>query len=312
MRMGDAGLAAIGLVQPIYMVYAVFYMSIGVGGAVEYAKLMGAGKRKDALRVFNMMMALSIAISMIFVICGVFFTKEVLMLLGTKPADGMIYTLAHRYARILLIGAPVFFINVPVYIFVRNDDDTKMSTMGFVIVNIVDVSLNFILVIWLNMGVTGSVMATIIGQIVAMLFYIPHIFGGKYTLRIIPVKMDFKRVLYILRNGFSSSNQYISQFLFITISNRILVKEIGNSAVAVFDVVMNVSYIAVLFFQAASDTVQPLASTFYGEGNRKAQHQVMRMSVGYGMMDGIVILCVLDVCAEPICRLFGVLSGSRA
>ena len=54
------------------------------------------------------------------------------MVLGTKPADGMIYTLAHRYARILLIGAPVFFINVPVYIFVRNDDDTKMSTMGFV------------------------------------------------------------------------------------------------------------------------------------------------------------------------------------
>ena len=76
MLMGDAGLAAIGLVQPIYMVYAVFYMSIGVGGAVEYAKLMGAGKRTDALRVFNMMMALSIAISMIFVICGVFLRKK--------------------------------------------------------------------------------------------------------------------------------------------------------------------------------------------------------------------------------------------
>lgn len=75
MRMGDAGLAAIGLVQPIYMVYAVLYMSIGVGGAVEYAKLMGAGKRTDALRVFNMMMALSIAISMIFVIyCGTVFS----------------------------------------------------------------------------------------------------------------------------------------------------------------------------------------------------------------------------------------------
>lgn len=58
---------------------------------------------------------------------------------------------------------------------------------------------------------------------------------------IVGVSLNF--ILYILRNGFSSSNQYISQFLFITISNRILVKEIGNSAVAVFDVVMNVSYI---------------------------------------------------------------------
>ena len=56
---------------------------------------------------------------------------------------------------------------------------------------------------------------------------------------IVDVSLNF--ILYILRNGFSSSNQYISQFLFITISNRILVKEIGNSAVAVFDVVMNVS-----------------------------------------------------------------------
>ncbi len=309
MRMGDDGLAAIGLVQPIYMVYAVFYMSIGVGGAVEYAKLMGAGKKKDALKVFNMMMTLSVIIGVLFVICGIFFTKEVLMILGTKPADGMIYVLAYRYAKILLIGAPVFFINVPLYIFVRNDDDPKMSTIGFVIGNVVDVSLNFILVIGLDVGVTGSVVATITGQAVAMIFYLPHLFGDKYLLRVIPTKPDIKYILKILKNGFSSSNQYISQFLFITIANRILVREMGNPGVAVFDVVMNVSYVAVLFFQAATDTVQPLASTFYGEGNQKAERQVLRMSVTYGMVSGMVLLGILTVCAGPVCKLFGISGG---
>ena len=38
------------------------------------------------------------------------------MVLGTRPADGMIYTLAHRYARILLIGAPVFYKCAGLYI----------------------------------------------------------------------------------------------------------------------------------------------------------------------------------------------------
>ena len=308
-RMGDDGLAAIGLVQPIYMVYAMLYMSIGVGGAVEYAKLMGAGKKRDALRVFNMMMTLSLIVSVLFVICGIFFTKEVLMVLGTRPVDGMIYVLAHRYAKILLMGAPVFFINVPLYIFVRNDDDPKMSTIGFVIGNIVDVSLNFILVIGLDAGVIGSVVATITGQAVAMLFYLPHIFGDRYLLRIIPTKLDVKYILKILRNGFSSSNQYISQFLFITISNRILVREMGNPGVAIFDVVMNVSYVAVLFFQAAADTVQPLASTFYGEGNQKAEGQVLRMSVTCGMVSGSILLCILTVCAGAVCKLFGISGG---
>ena len=243
MRMGSTGLAAIGITLPIYMIYALFYVGIGIGGSVEFAKYAGAGKNRSARDIFNMMMMFSIIIGLFFSICGVFFTQEVLYLLGTSPKDGEMYVLAYRYARILLISAPVFFINTPLCMFIRNDDNPKLSSAGYVAGNVIDVFLNFLLVIVMDVGVTGSVWSTVIGQTVATFIFMTHIFRKNHILRIKPVKPSMKKMLTTFKIGFASSNQYFSQFLFIMIANRILVSHLGYSGVAVFDVVMNVSYV---------------------------------------------------------------------
>lgn len=305
-RMGSDGLAAIGITLPIYMIYALFYVGIGIGGSVEFAKQAGAGKNKRATDIFNMMMELSVIIGIVFTVTGIFFTKQVLYILGTVPGDGNIYILAYRYAKILLICAPVFFINTPLYMFVRNDGSPKLSGAGFVIGNVLDVLLNYLFVIVMNVGVTGSVWSTIIGQTVAILIFMIHIFGRKHIITLQPVKIRLKEVLKIFKIGFASSNQYLSQFVFIVISNRILLSGLGYQGVAVFDVVMNVSYVGLLFFQAAVDSMQPLSGTFYGEGNIKSQRKVLALSMKYGMSMGCGLLVILMCFAKRICILFGI------
>lgn len=308
-RMGSTGLAAIGITLPIYMIYALFYMGIGIGGSVEFAKYAGAGKNRSAVEIFNMMMTVSVAFGLVFTVCGLFFTKEILYLLGTAPADGEMYVLAYRYARILLISAPVFFVNTPLCIFIRNDDNPKLSSLGYVVGNVMDVFLNVLLVLVLDVGVTGSVWSTVIGQFVATMIFLTHLFRKQHILRIKPVKPDVKKILVTFKIGFASSNQYISQFLFIMVANRILVSHLGYSGVAVFDVVMNVSYVGLLFFQASVDAMQPLASTFYGEGNIKAERKIFHMSMKYGMVAGSCLLALLLVFAKQICLLFGLSGG---
>lgn len=310
-RAGDAGLAAIGITVPIYMAYALFYVGIGIGGSVEYSRLLGAGKKNEGLSVFNMMMELSLAIGLAFSICGIFFTREVLWLLGTAPSDGELYRLSYQYARILLISAPIFFVNTPLYIFIKNDDNPKLASLGYVAGNILDVALNFILVILLDVGIQGSVWATVIGQMAAVCIYIPHLAGRKHILKAYYVKPDFKKTLQSFKIGFATSNQYISQFVFILLANRILMAKAGQSGVAVFDVVLNVSYVAPLFFQAAGEAVQPLASTFHGEGNAAAERKAYKLAMGYGMAFGICLLTAAMPAAGRICVLFGI-SGEDA
>ena len=302
---GSVGLATIGLTAPIYMIYAVFYVGLGVGGSVEFARLAGEGKTKEAEKLFNMTMLVSICFGMIFLVSGLFFTRQVLWMLGTTPGDGKLYQMSYQYAHILLLSAPVFFINTPLFIFIRNDDNPKLAGIGFAIGNIVDVSLNFVLVLGFRTGVTGSVWATVSGQLLSVLIFSAHIWKGKHIIRLSFVKPEMKRILRILKSGLATSNQYVSQFIFIMIANHILSEKQGDMGVAVLDVVLNVSYVGMLFFNAADDAMQPLVSTFHGERNMEAEKKARYLSIFHGMILGGILLLSMMIGAGELCRLFG-------
>ena len=303
---GSVGLATIGLTVPIYMIYAVFYVGLGIGGSVEFARLAGEGKVQEARKIFNMTMFVSVGIGLIFCVAGIFFTRQVLWLLGTSPADGRLYQLAYQYAHILLVSAPVFFINTPLCIFIRNDDAPKLAGIGFAVGNVIDVVMNFTLVLGLKVGVAGSIWATVIGQTVSVLILSIHILGKKeHIMRIAPVMPECRKITKILKSGMATSNQYVLQFIFIMIINHILNNRQGNTGVAVFDVVLNVSYVGLLFFYAAGDALQPLVSTFHGERNIEAQEKTYRLSLFYGLLLGGILLLAIMIGAETVCGVFG-------
>ncbi|MDD3174003.1 MAG: MATE family efflux transporter, partial [Herbinix sp.] len=46
-KMGETGLAALGLLAPVYMIFNVFDLGMAIGGSVHYTKLLGEGKAKE-------------------------------------------------------------------------------------------------------------------------------------------------------------------------------------------------------------------------------------------------------------------------
>ena len=70
-----------------------------------------------------------------------------------------------------------------------------------------------------------------------------------------------------LKIGFSGSVSYLFQFMFLLLGNHLLLTNANGSvngelAVAVFDLIMNCSYLTTSVYQAASEAMQPLAATF--------------------------------------------------
>ncbi len=303
-HIGETGLAAIAITLPIYMIYAVFYVGIGTGGTIAFSKLLGEGKKDAANSLFNMLMELSIVIGLIFMTAGIFFTEQVLAFLGTVPADGEVYEVSYSYARLLLLAAPVFFLNTPLYGFIRSDDCQKLSTIGFVIGNVLDVVMNVVLVIFLNMGVRGAVVSTIIGQTVSVLIYVYYFFKKETSVKLRLTKPQFKTIIQALTMGISMSGQYIFQFLFILVTNHILLDLSGEPAVAVLDVVFNVSYLGLFLHTAAGEALQPLASTFFGEKNLEAQRVVKTLALKFGLVAGSIFLVFIAFLAPVICRVY--------
>lgn len=304
-RMGETGLAAIGIIAPIYMIYNVFDMGIAIGGSVYYTRLLGEGRVEEGIKSFNQMLYVSLITSVTLSVLGTLFLPQLMLVLGTRPTDGALYEAAMNYAKILLIAAPLFFINFLLYYYVRCDDNQRLAAIGFIVGNLVDIILNVIFVLTLHMGVKGAILATVVGKSVAICIYLPHLFCSHTILKLRLMIPDIRHSFLLFRSGFASSSQFVFQFLFLMILNHLLMRTGGTTGLAVFNVIINLSYVMFAVYDGVGAAIQPLVSTFYGEKNRNAQKYTLAAGLGWGTVLGIVMAFLAGTFAGPICTFFG-------
>ena len=305
MMMGQPALAAISLVSPIYMVFNVLHVGMAVGGSVIFAQLMGSGKVRQAVDVFRQMLMLALAVSVLLAVLGEVFADPLIRLLGADPGMEDVYQMTRAYAVRLLAAAPLFFFNMLFSCFLRCDDGERRASVGLAVSNLLDVGLSFVFVLGFDMGINGAVYATIAGVGVAVLIYLPHFTQKTSILRLGFARPDFKKMLRCYRTGFSSSSQYIWQFLFFLIINHLLIGRHGESGLAVFNVVLNLSYLVGGVFEGVANTIQPMAATFHGERNRQAERETLRMGLKWGGVLGLPLLAAVALFAAQIARVFG-------
>lgn len=307
-QLGEPGLAAIGFTCPVFMLLAAIYVCISVGSSVQFSKLLGNNEFEEAEQLASIMIELCIIIGVAIAIIGYIFTPQIVILLGASRTNLEVYNLTITYCRILMLTAPALFLNSTLYYLIRSDNHEKFAGYSYLIGTITDVVLNLFLVTVLKMGIEGSAYATLIGQHVSVIVLLFHL---RHKDRVIKVKfypLNSKKIVSCLRIGFASSNQYVSQCLFIIIINHIIIGLVGDSGIAVFDVILNVSYIALLFFTAASDSLIPLASTLFGERNIPELKKIFKFSIHIGFILGTILLIAIAVFAGPLCRFFGITS----
>lgn len=312
MMMGESALASISLVSPIYMVFNVLHVGMAVGGSVTFAHLMGGGKVRQAENVFRQMLMLALAVSVILAILGEIFVDPLILLLGADPSLEEVYGMTRAYAVRLLAATPLFFFNMLFYCFLRCDDGERRASVGLAVSNLLDVGLSFVFVLGCGMGINGAAYATIVGVGAAVLIYLPHFFQKANILSLRFARPDFKTMFQCWRTGFSSSSQYIWQFLFLLIINNLLINRHGEGGLAVFNVVLNISYLVVGLFDGVAGTIQPLAATFHGERDRQAERETLRLGLKWGGMLGLVLLAAVALLAPQAARLFGLSEGMVA
>ena len=314
-RMGESGLAAIGIVTPLYMILNLLGYGFSTGGCVAFSRLAAEGKDEDALSHFKSIGTILFGLGVILAAAGNLLMGPLLQVLGANDGSPELYVLCEQYGRPLVTAVPVFFLNFLLYDFVRCDNDAPRATLGFSAGCLTDLGLNIWFVLGLGWGVKGSIYATVIAQSVSVIILLTHMINGRGLMnipRLVKAKIAIgKPVLDSLRIGFSASIQYIFQFLFLLLGNRVLLRagELGlikgDLYVAVFDVVMNISYIFNGIYQAFSDTMQPLASTFSAEHGRDDLRYLVRLAMATALMVGIPAVLIAAIPAGGVSSFFG-------
>ena len=164
---GKEALAAVGSTGALINLIVNVIMGLSVGSSVMIARRLGSRDDEGVRRAVNTSMLVALFGGLLVMVVGVFFSGLFLKLMAT-PAD--VLPLATKYMRIYFIGAPASVLYNFGAAVLRANGDTKRPLYFLIISGAVNVLFNLLFVIGFNMDVDGVAIATVISQVLSVIF----------------------------------------------------------------------------------------------------------------------------------------------
>ena len=297
---GADGITALNLVLPVYnLIFAIGAM-IGVGSAIRFVIERNKENPEVESYFFHALFWAGI-ISLVFIAAGIFCPDQVIRLMG---GDEQIIATGKSYTRIFMTFAPLFMWNHICNAFVRNDGSPMIAMMATLFSSLFNIVFDYILMFPFSMGMPGAALATALSPVVGMLICQLHFRSKKCTVSFLPVMPSLKRLIFSCQVGVSAFVGEISSGVITTAFNLIILRLAGNTGVAAYGVVANISLVAVALFNGISQGSQPLLSSFYGKADKKALEKVIGLSLRTAAVTAVCIYAVIYLWSEPIAGIF--------
>ncbi|MDC7244233.1 MAG: MATE family efflux transporter, partial [Sphaerochaetaceae bacterium] len=166
-QLGDSAAAsdmqgAIGLTWPIFFVFISFGMGLSVAGNALVGQYIGKKDYVNAKKYATNVIYLSIFLGLIFTAFAYFFGPSILELMGVT-GDKLEYAII--YIRIRSFELTILFLTYAFQSIRRATGDTVTPVVVSSIAIVLNIILTPILVLYLDMGITGAALATLIAQI---------------------------------------------------------------------------------------------------------------------------------------------------
>ncbi|HCW54572.1 MAG TPA: MATE family efflux transporter [Clostridium sp.] len=290
--------AAVSLCAPLYTLMIALGDIFGLGGSSAISRLFGQKKDNDARRVSSFCFYGAFLCGIIVTVIMLLFSNTALRILGT---DESTYLFAADYYKYIAFGAPFIIFSLAPSNIIRTEGLAKEVMVGSILGTVVNIILDPIFIMVLGMGVSGAAIATVIGNIVADIFYIYIILrrSSKLTVALNACRVNFAEMKDIFIIGIPASLTNIMQSIGIMAMNRSLYSY-GNDKIAAMGIAMKVSMIVVLVLVGFSFGAQPLMGYNYGAGNKKRLKEVLKFSFVFQGILSIIMALILVVMAGAI------------
>lgn len=299
--LGPNGLAALNLAIPVYNFIHGTGLMLGMGGATKFSIYRSQKQKEEVNRLYTNTICLAILFSAVFVLLGLLFSKRLACILG---ADANVLGMTDTYLRWLLIFAPAFILNDVFLCFVRNDEGPQLSMIAMLIGSFSNIALDYLFLFPLHMGIFGAVFATGLSPVISILMMLPHWLRRKNSFHFIKTKMRSRIIKQILSPGFPSLIAQLSSGIVMITFNAIILDLEGNTGVAAYGVIANISLVIVAIYTGISQGVQPLISNFYGKGDGRQVRTVSKYAVVTVLAVSCVVYLLIFTFAQPVTAVF--------
>lgn len=294
--------AAVSLTMPVFLVLMAFGNIFGMGGSSLIARSLGSGQTQKVKNISSFCFYGALVVG-IFVAIG--FIAGMNPILKVVGASENTWTFTRDYLFWIGIGAPIVIISNAFSNIVRSEGAAKTAMIGMMIGTITNIILDPIMILSMNMGVKGAAIATVIGNIASIIFYILYIEKGKSILSLSPLNFSMKHGIFsgVVSIGMPASINSVLMSAANILLNNLLVLY-GDIPVAAMGVALKANMLVVMLQIGISMGVQPLIGYNYGSGDYHRMRGIMKFSMLCNIVIGSLLTAVYFFTADGIINAF--------
>ena len=300
--LGVEALAGVGATGSINFMIIGFCMGVCNGFVIPVAQCFGAKKPADLRKyVFNGCIC-SIVFAILLTLASVIFCRRILIIMNT-PAD--IIDHAYNYIVVIFIGIPTVFLYNMVSGVIRSLGDSKTPVVFLVLSSIINVVLDFFLILVCKMGVAGAGWATVTSQLISGLTCLIYMYKkydilkGDKSERV----LDRRFITNLCMNGVPMGLQYSITAIGSTILQA-AVNTLGSTYVAAMTAGSKMFNFTCCPFDALGSTMATYAGQNVGAAKIKRLGQGVRSAMIIGSVYSVLSLIALYFTTDYIALLF--------
>ncbi|TDD78158.1 MATE family efflux transporter [Flavobacterium caseinilyticum] len=299
---GSLAIAAVTVVLPITFLISSLGMAIGVGGGSVLSRALGANQKEKALHIFGNQIMMTFLLASVFVVFGLFFSDEMLMLFGAK---GAIMEPAKEFFIPIIISVPFLALCMMGNNVIRAEGKAKFAMVAMIIPAFVNIALDILFIKYLELGMFGAALASAISYFMCFLFVLWFfVLKSELQLKMKHFKFKMPLVKEISELSFVTfSRQGVVSILAI-ILNHTLYTYGGEHSVAIYGIISRMLMFALFPILGITQGFLPIAGFNYGAENYERVKESVLLSIKYAAFLASLIFVVILIFAKPIVAVF--------
>lgn len=278
-------LTAVNLAFPIQMLMIAVAVGTGIGVNSLVSRRLGEQKKDEASHAVTHGIVLAIISWIIFALIGLFLSD---LFVSMFTQNKSVYSMCISYVRIVTIFSFGIFIEINIEKSLQATGNMIFPMLFQLTGAIVNIILDPILIFGFNMGIKGAAIATVIGQILSMIFSIIILFTKNHEVHVSfkNFKLRAKTIKDIYQVGIPAIFMQSIGAVMISALNWIL--KSSQAAVDVIGIYFKLQSFVFMPVFGLTHGVMPIMGYNFGARNKKRLLSALK----YGCIIAVIIMAV--------------------
>ncbi|RFS22369.1 MATE family efflux transporter [Chitinophaga silvatica] len=305
-HLGVDAITTVGLTESILTIVYTLAMGLSIAATAVIARRVGEKNTEAASHAAIQVLYLGLVISVLITMIGIFFSKDILMLMGASPG---IVNNGYEYTALLLQGNIVIILLFLINGIFRGAGDAALAMRALWLANGLNILLCPILIngwgIIPAFGLKGAALATFIGRGTGVCYQLFHLLKGKDLIRItrkqLGLAMDVIWSLLRIAGG-ATGQMLIASASWIFLVR--IISRFGTDAVAGYTIGIRIMIFTLLPAWGMANAASALVGQNLGAGQPDRAEVSVWKTAFYNMLFLGCMALLFWIAAPTILKLF--------